>query len=66
MPNATQGTTQGQQLTNTLALPLSRGGNQAVMNQLYKSLCTRQQPMSLLKSQSRYHLSLGKGFVALS
>ena len=28
--NATQGTGQGQQLTKTLALPLSRGGNQAV------------------------------------
>jgi len=28
--NTTQGTGQGQQLTNTLALPLARGGNQAV------------------------------------
>ena len=28
--NATQGAGQGQRLTNTLALPLSRGGNQAI------------------------------------
>ena len=31
--NATQGAGQGQRLTNTLALPLSRGGNQAVKQQ---------------------------------
>jgi hypothetical protein len=40
--NTTQGTGQGQQLTKTLALPLSRRGNQDVKSGFYESAEIRQ------------------------